>query len=127
MQDNKPIAYTSRSMSTIETYYSQIEKDTLAIVLGCERFHQYLFAKEVKVHTDHKPIVNVLKRPLHESPARIQRMLLRLLRYNLELSYVPGEKMKISDMLSRDYITKNMTDDQQSLEKDSEVMICNVI
>ena len=41
-QDGKPIAYASRSLTAVEQRYSQIEREVLAIVFGCEHFHMYL-------------------------------------------------------------------------------------
>ena len=127
IQDGRPIAYASRSLSKFEYYYSQFEKETLAIVFGCERFHQYLYAKKVMVQTDHKPVISCFKKPIHECPMRIQRMLLRLLRYDIDVVFTPGKNMYISDMLSRAYIDNDMTESQQTLEADSKLMICNVI
>lgn len=101
LQDNKAIAYASRSLTTTQTHYAQIEKELLAIVFGCERFRQYLIGKEVLVHTDHKPLINTLNKPLFDNPKRIQRLLLRLQWYNLTLKYVPGKELHVPDMLSR--------------------------
>ena len=101
LQDNKPIAYASRSLTPAQLNYAQIEKELLAIVFGCERFRQFLYGKEVQAHTDHKPLINVMNKPLLENPRRIQRLLLRLQCYNLKLQYVPGKDLHVPDMLSR--------------------------
>ena len=101
LQDNKPIAYASRSLTPAQLNYAQIEKELLAIVFGCERFRQFLYGKEVQTHTDHKPLINVMNKPLLENPTRIQRLLLRLQCYNLKLQYVPGKDLHVPDMLSR--------------------------
>ncbi|VDI06078.1 Hypothetical predicted protein [Mytilus galloprovincialis] len=43
LQEGKPIAYASRAMTISQQRYAQIEKETLAIVYGYEKFHQYIF------------------------------------------------------------------------------------
>ena len=96
------VAFASRSLTSAEQNYAQIEKECLAIVFSCERFDQYLHGRElVKVNTDHKPLVPIFTKPIHKAPKRLQRMLLRLQKYNLSVQYLPGSQMYIADMLSR--------------------------
>ena len=45
-QDDKPIAFASKSLTTAETNYAQIEKELYATVFGCERFYQYVYMEE---------------------------------------------------------------------------------
>ena len=45
-QDGKPIAFASKSLTTAEKNYAQIEKELYAIVFGCERFYQYVYMEE---------------------------------------------------------------------------------
>ena len=73
----------------------------LAICYACQRFHQYVFGKSITVQTDHKPLLGIMDKPLHTSTARIQRMRLRLQRYDVHLVYRPGSTMNIADTLSR--------------------------
>lgn len=102
LQKGQPVAFASRTLSRTERNYAQIEKECLAIVFGCERFTQYLAQKDkVQVESDHKPLQAIFKKPIHTAPCRLQRMLLRLLRYNLDVQYKPGKLMFIADHLSR--------------------------
>ena len=39
LQGGKPIAFTSKSLSECEKRYANIEREMLAVVFGCERFH----------------------------------------------------------------------------------------
>ena len=64
LQDDKPIAYASRALTDPETRYAQIEKELLAVVFAFTRFHQYVYGKEVKVESDHKPLESITKKPL---------------------------------------------------------------
>ena len=43
LQNDKPVAYTSKSLSPSEQDYAQIETEMYAILFGAERFHrQYI-------------------------------------------------------------------------------------
>ena len=96
-----PIAYASRSMTDAETRYAQIEKELLAITFACERFHQYIYGQQVQVETDHKPLIPLFVKSLNDCPLRIQRLLIRVQRYDLKVSYTPGKYMYTADTLSR--------------------------
>ena len=101
LQNEKPVAYASRSLTETEQRYAQIEKETLAIVFACEKFHQYIYGKQCAVETDHKPIESIWKKPLNRCPPRIQRLMLRLQKYDLSITYKPGKEMFVADTLSR--------------------------
>ena len=110
LQEGQPVAFASRSLSTVERQYAQIEKECLAIVFACSRFNQYLHGRELTtVETDHKPLVPIFQKSIHSAPKRLQRMLLRLQRYNLNVTYLPGSQMYIADMLSRAYLQVDRT------------------
>lgn len=98
----KPVAYVSRSMTTTEQRYAQIEKEALALTWACERFSDYLIGLKFHIHTDHKPLVPLFStKRLEELPLRVQRFRLRMLRYHFTISHIPGKDLVIADMLSR--------------------------
>ena len=101
IQNERPVAYASRSLTDCEKRYAQIEKEMLAVVFGVEHFHYYVYGRQVTVESDHKPLEAIVKKPLSSSPPRLQRMLLRLMKYNILLEYKPGKQMFIPDTLSR--------------------------
>ena len=95
----------SRALTSAETRYAQIEKELLAIVFACKRFNAYLYGRdEVTVETEHKPLVSIVLKPLNLAPQRLQRMLLRLQKYNLVLKYKKGKDMFLADTLSRAFL-----------------------
>ena len=105
MQKRKPVAHASRAMSSAEQNYTQIEKEMLAICFATSKFHQYVYGKpNVSIQTDHKPLESILKKPLCKAPPRLQRLMLRLQPYDLDVHYVPGKYMYLADTLSRAYI-----------------------
>ena len=54
------------------------------------------------METDHKPIVPPLgTKDLDEMPPRIQRLRMRLLRFDFAISHVPGKEHTTADALSR--------------------------
>lgn len=75
----------------------------LAIVCGCEKFDQFVYGHKVTVETDHKPLVSISQKPIHSAPKRLQRMLLRMQRYDLQIMYKKGSEMYLADALSRAY------------------------
>ena len=101
MQDGKPVAFSSKTLTTSERRYANIERELLAINWGAEKFHTYVYGRRIIVKTDHKPLEAIFKKPLNAASPRLQRMLLKRTNYDLVIRYVPGKKQVISDCLSR--------------------------
>ena len=99
----KPVTFISRALTPTEARYAQIEKEALALVWACERCSDYIVGKSVSAETDHKPLVPPLtKHSLADTPPRIQRLRMRLMRFHIkELVHVPGKQLYLADTLSR--------------------------
>ncbi|RXN21320.1 retrotransposon-like family member retr-1 [Labeo rohita] len=101
LQEGKPLAYASKSLTDTEINYAQIEKELLAILWGCKRFHQYVYGRHITVESDHKPLEAIIRKPLSAAPPRLQRMILQLQKYSFTIVHVPGKNIPVADTLSR--------------------------
>lgn len=98
----KLVACASRTMNDFEVNYSQTEKEMLAIYFGCQKYHDFIYKNNVDVQSDHKPIISIMKKPIYSiGSVRLQRLRLKLLKYSLNVYYVPGKNVQFADMLSR--------------------------
>ena len=59
------------------------------------------------MYNDHTPLTAVLKRLVGENPTRLQRMLCRIIGYNLDFKYIKGRDLLIADTLSRSHTTNH--------------------
>ena len=96
LQDGLPVVYASRALTATGRNYEQIEEQ-LAIVFACEKCDQYVYGRE-KMHEqcDHKPLEVIFRKPFVAAPKRLQRMLLRLQRYSLDVTYTRRSEMYIA-------------------------------
>ena len=120
LQNGKPVAYVSCALTATQQAYSQIEKETLAVLVTCKKLHQYIFgAKNLLVQTDHKPLETVFKKDLSNVPSRLSKMILQLKKYNLEVKWFPGKQMIIADTLSRAFVNET----EEKIDKSIEVEV----
>ena len=95
----RPVAYASRTLTDVERRYSQTEREALAVVWACERFHIYLYGKLFTLYTDHKPL-EIIYSPKSKPPPRIERWALRLQPYTFKVVHMAG-KTNPADVVSR--------------------------
>ena len=79
------IGYLSRALRSYENRYAQMEKETLSIVFGVERFYEYLYGRRFITINDHKPSKSIFNRSIISCLPRIQKFFLRLQKYDFEL------------------------------------------
>ena len=112
----QPVAFTSCKMRDNEELWAQIEKECLAIVAACDKWDLWIYGQEVNVHTDHQPLETIFKKPLHAAPRRLQKMMMRLQRYNLKVTYKKGTSLVLADTLSRATLSTTNDSKQTNFE-----------
>ena len=70
-----------------------------------EKFETYVYYRKVIVESDHKPLETIFKKSLLSAPKRLQRMLLRLQRYDFDVTYKKGTQLIMADALSRAFLS----------------------
>ena len=92
--DWKPVSFISRSMTSTECKYAQIEY-ALAVTWACERSSYYI----VGIETDHNLL---MKHTIDKLPPRLQSYKMRLMRFNIkDVNHIPGKYLCTADTLPR--------------------------
>ena len=97
----RPIAFTSRTLSKSERNYAQLEKEALSLVYGVWHFHRYLYGRCFTLVTDHKPILSPRKGIPSLAAARLQRWAIILSAYQYQIEYKCTKDHGNADSLSR--------------------------
>ena len=80
MQDGTPVVLTEA-----QKRYTNIERELLAVVFGCTKFHTYLNSHQFVIESDHRPLEQIQKKNLTLAPPRLQSMLLKLQPYTINI------------------------------------------
>ena len=103
-EQDRPIAYVSRTLSPAEKNYSQLEKEALAIVFAVKKFHNFIYGRLFLIESDHRPLMFLFGDKSGIPPlasSRIQRWALTLSTYTYTIRYRAGKKIGHVDALSR--------------------------
>ena len=123
----KPIVCISRALTPTKRRYAQIEKEALATTWASMRLVDYLIGKKFHVEIDHKLLVPILgSKNLEEMSPRIQRLCMRLLRFDFSVSHVPGKHLSMADALSRTPIVEETKENDRRLEKEINLYVHHI-
>ena len=101
LQEFMPVMYVSRALTETEQRYSNIERELLAIVFALERLNHYTLGRTITVQSDHQPLQSIWKKSIVSASPRLQRLLLRLAHYDINIEFLQGKENVIVDALSR--------------------------
>ena len=82
------------------------KKEMPAILFGCTRFKHYIYGRRTVVESGCKPIESIMKKPLCSAPPRLQRLMLQLQQYDIEVIHFRGISIPLGDALSRKYVSE---------------------
>jgi len=115
----KPVAFASRSLTTAEQNYSQLDREALAIKFAVQKFHTYIYGREFTLITDNKPLSRIFKHD-EKIPSFTSSRLLRyaafLSEYNYKVQHRRNDEHMNADYLSR--ASLKLRDPQVLLEDD---------
>ncbi|CAL1672394.1 unnamed protein product [Lasius platythorax] len=108
----KPIAYASRSLTAAERNYSKLDREALVIVFGVNHFFNYLFGLRFTLVTDNEPLTRIFHHKKHlpsMTSSRLLRYAAFLSGFNYVIKFKRGETNENVDCLSRASITQTFT------------------
>ena len=74
----------------------------MAVTYGLEKFECCLLGRSVTVETDHSPLELIFTKNINDSPSRLQRLLLKCLRFDAHVLYKQGRSIPVANALSRE-------------------------
>ena len=86
----------------------------LAVTWGCQCMSKYLHGlPHFLIETNHKPLIPILNyRPIVEMSPRIQRLQMKLLKFQFTAEHIPGKDNIDADAFSRAPVTQPTVDDE---------------
>ena len=100
LEESKPVMYVSRALTETEQRYSNIERELLAIVFALERLNHYTFGRTITVQSDQQSLQSIWKKSIVSASPRLQRLLLRLAHYDINIEFLHGKENMTADALS---------------------------
>ena len=104
----RTIGYWSRINSAPERKWSVVQLELSSIVLALRHFTPYIYGTKIIVHTDHRPLIYVLRNKT--THPNLARWAVELMQYDIEIEHIEGRRNRVADALSR--IAETLTDDE---------------
>ena len=86
--EERPIAFASRTLSAAEKNYAQVQKEALSIIWSIKKFYSYLYGRKFTLVTNHQPLLAILgpkKGIPATTAARLQRYAIFLQGHDYEI------------------------------------------
>lgn len=96
----RPVHYISRGLNKHEKNYTVTEIECLGIIFVLKKLRPYLYGpKKFTIFTDHRALECLKPNPILSK--RIQRWIIYMTQFNMDIRYIKGKENIIADFLSR--------------------------
>lgn len=97
----KPLAFFSRKLRPSEQKYSTFDRELLSIYLAIRHFRHFVEGRDLRLFTDHKPLIYAFAKTSDPISARQQRQLSVISEFTTDIRHVSGKQNVVADALSR--------------------------
>lgn len=97
----QPLAFFSRKLRPPEIKYSTFDRELLSIYLAIRHFRHFVEGRDLRLFTDHKPLIFSFSKTSDPISARQQRQLSMISEYTTDIRHVSGKQNVMADALSR--------------------------
>ena len=90
-EGERVVCFASSTLTPAQRRYSVTEREALACVWACEKWHRYLWGREFVIRTDHAALRTLLTaRGIGRAGMRLSRWAARLMTYSFSVQHVKG-------------------------------------
>ncbi|XP_043213930.1 uncharacterized protein K02A2.6-like [Amphibalanus amphitrite] len=109
------VAFASSTLSAAQRKYSVTDREGLACVWACQKWHKYLWGKEFVLRTDHAALRSLLSaKGIGRASMRMSRWAVKLMNYAFQVQHIEG-KLNQADGISRLPGSHGVAEDEDQL------------
>lgn len=97
----EPLGFFSRKLEKAQTKYSVYDRELLAIYKSLKFFRHFVEGRELRIQTDHKPLVYAFLQKADKASPRQLRQLDFISQFSTDIIHVDGRSNIVADAFSR--------------------------
>eukprot|EP01083_Nonionella_stella_P252956 870965_1 len=102
----KPVQFCSKVFTAAQQRWHCSEQEIFAVVYALEKWRYLLMHKKFTVYTDHKNLQTLFNNAVNFKSGKLYRWSVRLQDFHFHCKYIPYNKNKCADYLSRDALNE---------------------
>uniref|UniRef100_A0A0N5BQ41 RT_RNaseH_2 domain-containing protein n=1 Tax=Strongyloides papillosus TaxID=174720 RepID=A0A0N5BQ41_STREA len=107
IQDNKPIAFTSRTLKKSEVMYAPVQLEAIGLVYALKQLTPYIFGKRTTILTDQSSLLSLMTK--RDVSNILDRHKTYIMGFDLDIKYIKGTDNSVADYLSRKIFSIDIT------------------
>ena len=126
----RPVAHTARAWKEVERSYSQIEKESNALLSGMVSNKMYLLGIDFEAMVDHKPLVPLYNTPKRPKQMRVDRHRMKLAAFRFKVGHIPGSKIPCDYGSRRGCPRRKLStaeEEDMAVENDTEIYVNRLV